>query len=186
MKKPDQNIVCLWFWASVHYPLTSFPCRYWQKAGFAGPRVAGNAYTPARADFAGDAYTLANETADVYGTIWWRPYGAWRICVTIQRQSIAVVFIFIMHWCWKWNENTVIIIYWFIRFLLETILIIVGRSIELRLVVSVRCCVSDNNVTDSPLMERNWRECAIIIILLYSFIQNIVDSRYYYIRTESS
>ena len=43
-----------------NYCITSFPCRYWQKAGF-----AGNAYMPARASFVGDAYTPANETADL-------------------------------------------------------------------------------------------------------------------------
>ena len=50
--------------------------------------------TPAKAGFAGDdAYAPANEAAD--GATWRRPYGSWRICVTIQRQSITVVFIYI-------------------------------------------------------------------------------------------
>ena len=43
---------------------------------FRRPVGVGNAYTPARAGFAGDAHTPANEKAD--GTTWLRrrPYGA--------------------------------------------------------------------------------------------------------------
>ena len=46
------------------------------------------------AGFAGHAYMPANEAAD--GTTWRRPWGAFQICVTIQRQSIGAVFIFII------------------------------------------------------------------------------------------
>ena len=41
-----------------YYYYTSFPCRY-------RPVGAGNAYTPARAGFVVDAWTPANETADL-------------------------------------------------------------------------------------------------------------------------
>ena len=53
---------------------TSFPCQYREKAGFAGPwkpAMLRTRYTPARAGFAGNAYTPANEAAD--RTTWWRP-----------------------------------------------------------------------------------------------------------------
>ena len=47
---------------------TSFPCRYRPisaESRHCRPVGAGNAYTPARASFVGDAYTPANETADL-------------------------------------------------------------------------------------------------------------------------
>ena len=71
------------------YLLAFSPCRYRQKAG---PVGTGSAYKPMRADFASDAYTLANETAD--GTTWWRLYRAWHY-------GRIVVFIFIITLYWK-------------------------------------------------------------------------------------
>ena len=32
----------------------------------------------------------------------------------------------------------------------------------------------DNNVTDAPLMEQNWRKCAIIIIVCETGIQELI------------
>ena len=53
------------------------------------PVGTGSAYKPMRANFASDAYTLANKAA--YGTTWWRLYRAWhygRIVVYIHNNTI--------------------------------------------------------------------------------------------------
>ena len=57
---------------------------------------AGNAYTPMRAGFVGDAYTPANETANLVSLNMAVPIRSVQICMTIQRHSIAVMFLFII------------------------------------------------------------------------------------------
>ena len=49
---------------------------------------AGNAYTKARAGFAGNAYMPANEM--VNGTTWRRLYGAWPPEVDISRSGVYI------------------------------------------------------------------------------------------------